>query len=65
MAEKKFFGYSQKEVLENFNDAEDQVDSNKKIKPDESTLSQLVGASARMLKENADFLQTIYNDLDD
>lgn len=64
MSEKRYFGYSEAEVLENFRKAKDQVDSNGKISP-ETTLSQLSEASKRLLAENAEFLHSIYNDLDD
>lgn len=64
MSEKKYFGYGEREILENFREAGDQVDSNGKIS-EETTLSQLAEASKQLLKENADFLYSIYNDLDD
>ena len=64
MAEKKYFGYSEEEILENFREAVDQVDSNNRISQ-ETTLSQLAEASKRLLTENAEFLHSIYNDLDD
>lgn len=59
----QYFGYDEEEIRENFRNSEDQVDINSKIE-DASTLSQLVGSSNKLLKENRDFLRMIYNDLD-
>lgn len=59
-----FFGYGRDQVLENFRECRDQVDSNGRI-GEGTTLSQLTEASKRLLAENADFLRSIYNDLDD
>lgn len=65
MEEKKnFFGYSKDAVLQNFRECNDQVDSNGRI-GEESTLVQLSETSKRMIIENADFLYSIYNELDD
>lgn len=64
MEEKKYFGYSEREILENFRESVDQVDSNGRISA-ETTLSQLAEASKRLLNENSKFLYSIYNELDD
>ncbi|EOS49276.1 hypothetical protein C809_01869 [Lachnospiraceae bacterium MD335] len=61
---KQYFGYDEEQIREVFRNSKDQVDTNSKIE-DTSTLSQLVEASGRLLKENKDFLHMIYNDLDD
>ncbi len=61
---KQYFGYSEEQIREVFRSSKNQVDINCKI-GDASTLSQLVEASDRLLKENKDFLQTIYNELDE
>lgn len=61
---KQYFGYDEEQIREAFRNSEDQVDTNSKIN-DASTLSQLVEASDRLLKENRDFLHMIYNDLDE
>ena len=61
---RKVFGYERNQVLENFRECSNQVDSNGRI-GEETTLSQLAGASNRLVQENADFLRSIYNDLDD
>ncbi len=61
---KKYFGYGEEQIREVFRYSKDQVDTNSKIE-DTSTLSQLVEASDRLLKENKEFLHMIYNDLDD
>ena len=61
---KTYFGYKEEEILNNFREANDQVDSNGRIS-DETTLSQLAAASKKLLEENEDFLYSIYNDLDD
>ena len=61
---KRYFGYDAEELLEGFRNSKDQVDMNGKI-GDKSTLSQLVEASDKLLKENKDFLHMIYNDLDE
>ena len=61
---KQYFGYNEEELLEVFRNSKDQVDTNSKI-DDTSTLSQLVEASDKLLKENKDFLHMIYNDLDE
>ena len=60
---KKYFGYDEEQIRNAFRNSTDQVDINSKI-GDTSTLSQLVESSGRLLKENRDFLHTIYNDLD-
>lgn len=66
MEEKKiFFGYEKEEVLKNFRECTDQTDTNGRISEKETALAQLTEASGRLLKENRDFLYTIYNDLDD
>ena len=62
--EKQYFGYSEDVIREIFRDSRDQVDTNSKI-GDNSTLSQLVESSGKLLKENRDFLHMIYNDLDE
>ena len=61
---RKFFGYEKEKILENFRDCSDQVDVNGRI-GEKTTLFQLVEASNRLLQENADFLRSIYNELDD
>lgn len=61
---KQYFGYDEAQIREAFRNSKDQVDTNSKI-GDVSTLSQLVEASDKLLKENKDFLRIIYNDLDD
>ena len=61
---KRYFGYDEDELLEVFRNSKDQVDINSKI-DDKSTLSQLVEASDKLLKENKEFLRMIYNDLDE
>lgn len=61
---RKYFGYSREEILQNFREAADQVDSNGKIN-EATTLSQLAEASKKLLEENSEFLHSIYNDLDD
>ena len=63
-SEKMYFGYAEEEILKTFRESKDQVDINSKI-GDGTTLSQLVESSGRLLRENADFLHMIYNDLDD
>lgn len=60
-----FFGYEKEAVLKNFRECTDQTDTNGRISEQETTLEQLTEASGRLLKENRDFLYTIYNDLDD
>ncbi len=60
---KRYFGYDEEMIRGIFRNSEDQVDINSKIGSD-STLSQLVEASEKMLKENKDFLHMIYNELD-
>lgn len=62
--QKRYFGYGEEQIREIFRNSKDQVDTNSKI-DETSTLSQLVESSNRLLKENGDFLRTIYNDLDD
>lgn len=62
--QKRYFGYGEEQIREIFRNSKDQVDTNSKIDKT-STLSQLVESSNRLLKENGDFLRTIYNDLDD
>ncbi len=57
---KQYFGYDEEQIREVFRNSKDQVDTNSKIE-DTSTLSQLVEASGRLLKENKDFLHMIYN----
>lgn len=59
-----FFGYEMSHILETFHTSKDQVDSNGKIDKNSTTLSQLVGASQKLLQENGDFLYKIYNELD-
>ena len=61
---KQYFGYDEEQIREAFRNSKDQVDINSKI-DDASTLSQLVESSDRLLKENKDFLNMIYNDLDE
>lgn len=61
---KKYFGYDEDKILEIFRDSKDQVDTNSKIE-DTSTLSQLVESSNKLLKENKEFLQMVYNELDE
>ena len=66
MEEKRtFFGYEKEAVLKNFRECTDQTDTNGRISEQETTLAQLTEASGRLLKENKDFLYTIYNELDD
>lgn len=60
---KRYFGYDEETIRNIFRNSKDQVDINSKIGSD-STLSQLVEASEKMLKENKDFLHMIYNELD-
>ena len=60
---KQYFGYDEEQIREVFRNSKDQVDTNSKIE-DTSTLSQLVEALGRLLKENKDFLHMIYNNLD-
>ncbi len=62
--EKQYFGYQEEQIREVFRNSKDQVDTNSKI-GDTSTLSQLVEASRKLLKENKDFLRMIYNELDE
>ena len=61
---KMYFGYAEDQIRETFRNSSDQVDTNSKIGED-STLSQLVESSNRLLKENREFLRMIYNDLDE
>lgn len=61
---KQYFGYDEEEIRIAFRNSKDQVDTNCRISGD-STLSQLVESSGRLLKENKDFLHMIYNDLDE
>lgn len=63
-AKSKCFGYDETQILKMFRSSKAQVDFNTKI-DGASTLSQLVEASGRLLKENGDFLREIYNDLDE
>ncbi|MCM1237492.1 MAG: hypothetical protein NC489_46085 [Ruminococcus flavefaciens] len=66
MEEKRtFFGYEKEAVLKNFRECMDQTDTNGRISEQETTLAQLAEASGRLLKENRDFLYTIYNELDE
>ena len=60
---KRYFGYDEETIRGIFRNSKDQVDINSKIGSD-STLSQLVEASEKMLKENKDVLHMIYNELD-
>lgn len=61
---KQYFGYDEGRIIEIFRNSKDQVDSNSRI-GETSTLSQLVDSSAKLLKENRDFLRMIYNELDE
>lgn len=61
---KQYFGYDEERIREVFRNSTDQVDTNSKI-GDDSTLSQLVESSGRLVSENKDFLYMIYNELDE
>ena len=61
----KYFGYTEEKIIKIFKNSKDQVDTNSKLNKDASTLTQLVESSKRLLKENKDFLQMIYNELDE
>ena len=61
---KKYFGYTEAEIEENFESATDQVDANTRLNPKVTTLEQLAEASGRLIKENKEFLRVIYNELD-
>lgn len=60
----KYFGYTEAEIEENFENAADQIDTNTRLNPTVSTLEQLAEASEKLIKENKEFLRVIYNELD-
>lgn len=62
--ENRYFGYDENRILEVFRNSKDQVDTNSRI-GEESTLSQLVESSEKLLKDNKDFLRMIYNELEE
>lgn len=64
MVTKQYFGYEEEKIRAVFRNSKDQIDTNSKIE-NTSTLSQLVEASEKLLKENKDFLRIVYKELDE